>query len=207
MARRDTRQSLAARRRLLFVALQASLCELLQDDDAVYHGYAGHLLLPGVAHVVRTRIVAPRPQRVQMAMDREALTRNDASRKIDQVDHERSRWTQAIFGVRWDDPLLFDVVLNLECMSLDEAADIVVHTTKLPRFQATAASRTKMADVHLAASVAAALLGDATLAKLPVEIQAERGVVKLLGIGPGAIDGATTIARQVEGVKLVVAGS
>jgi osmotically-inducible protein OsmY len=55
--------------------------------------------------------------------------------------------------------------------------------------------------------VAATLLADPELAKLPVEVLAERGVVKIFGIGPPAIDHAVELARAVQGVRSVVVGS
>jgi cytidylate kinase len=207
MASRDTRQTLAASRRLLFVALQCSLCELLEEDGAVYHGYAGHLLLPGVSHVLRVRIVAPRSQRIEMAMQREGLTRNAASRRIDEVDGERARWTQAFFGVRWDDPLLFDLVLNLEHMSLDEVAATVVEATTLGRFQATEDSRQRLADLCLASRVAAKLHAAPELPSLSVEVVASAGAVRLTGVASSQVGAALALATAVDGVRSVQLGS
>jgi cytidylate kinase len=207
MADRDTRQSVGAARRLLFVTMQSALCELLQEDGVIYHGNAGHLLLPGVSHVLRVRIVAPRGMRIEMAMQREGLTRTAASRKIDQVDGERARWTQAFFDARWGDPLLFDIVFNLEQLSVDEAAATVVQATKLNRFQATPESRQKLADLWLASRVAAALHAEPKLATLSVEVSAASGVVKLLGVGANRCEAAVALAGRVEGVKAVQLGS
>jgi cytidylate kinase len=144
---RQDRASVGERRRQLFTAVRASLCELVKDDNVVYHGYAGHLLLPGVSHVVRVRLIAPRPKRIEMAMARETLSRADASRKIDQVDGERARWTQAFFGVNWGDPLLFDIVINLENVGIDEATELLEAIAKLPRFRATEESLASMREL------------------------------------------------------------
>jgi cytidylate kinase len=208
MAQREGRVSVAEQRRHLFAAVQDSLCELVRDDDVAYHGYAGHQLLLGVSHVLRVRLVAPRARRIELAMQRLGINKTDASRHIDQVDNERVRWTQNVFGVRWDDPLLFDLVLNLDAMSLDEIADIVSYVARLPRFQATAESRQRLADVHLGASVAARLLSDATLGRLPVQVSAEGGNVRIVGVtGESQAKLAEEMARALEGVVSVQLGA
>jgi cytidylate kinase len=201
ISERRNRLSLGERRRQLFIVLQASLCELVKDDNVTYHGYAGQLLLPGVSHVVRVRLIGPRLQRVEMAMEREGFTRAQASRKIDQVDSERARWTQSFFGVDWGDPLLFDMVLNLENMSLAEIADLVTHAAALPRFRTTDASLKKIHDLALASRVAARLVSNPATSSLVVDVVADDGVVKLGGMtAKGDIDLVSQVVQKIEGV-------
>jgi cytidylate kinase len=50
-------------RRIYVSVAQATLCHLVQSDNVVYHGHAGHLLLRGVGHVLRVRIIMPMNQR------------------------------------------------------------------------------------------------------------------------------------------------
>jgi cytidylate kinase len=200
---RRSRQSFGERRRQLLVAVQASLCDLLAGDDAVYHGQAGHLLLPGVSHVVRVRLIAPRARRIELATAREHLTRAEAGHKIDLVDSERARWTQCFFGVCWDNPLLFDLVVNLECLTLDDAATIVVTTARLPRFQATEASRQRMADLALASHVATRLGSHPATASLPFEVQAASGVVRVAGMGRTDLEWLIEALQKIEGVRTV----
>src|SRR5258705_4933066 len=53
-----------AETRRCILALQAVLYEFAQADNVVLIGGGGQWLLPGVPHALRTRIVAPLPERV-----------------------------------------------------------------------------------------------------------------------------------------------
>jgi len=198
---RRSRIALGQRRRRLFYALQASLCELLQPDNTVYHGQAGHLLLPGVAHVLRARIIAPRSMRVEMATQREGLSRIEASKKIDIVDSARHRWIQTFFGANWGDPVLFDLVLNLEQQRVEEVAEILVYATSRPSFQATAASLRTLRDLCLSSRVLALLATHPDTQATEIEIDVKDGVVGLLGhLADVEVERVTSVALQVDGV-------
>jgi hypothetical protein len=51
-------------RYMYLTIIQAALCEEVSSGNAVYHGNAGHLLLHGVSHVLRARIIAPMKVRI-----------------------------------------------------------------------------------------------------------------------------------------------
>jgi len=179
---RKTRVSIGERRRQLFIAVQAALTELVRQDKVVYTGLSGHLLLPEISHVLRVRLIAPRAKRIELCMEAEGLDRVAAGRKIDQVDSERGRWTQSFFGVAWGEPLLFDLVINLEYLTVDDAAEIAIHAASLERFRTTPESQQRMDDLALASQVAARLNSDPATASFALDVRAEGGVVKLLGI-------------------------
>jgi cytidylate kinase len=190
--------------RRLLTALQATLCALVSDDNAVYHGHSGHLFLPGVAHVLRVRLIAPRAKRVEMACQREGLSWQAASTKIDQVDAERARWTLFFYGVQWGDPGLYDVTLNLERMSPADAADLVAGMARSPLFKATPESLRQLRDVALASLVKTRLLFDPVMSVADVEVEANAGQVRLVGLGEGRLaTWATEQVRQIPGVVAV----
>jgi len=189
-------------RRRLLIAVQAALCDLVKDGEVVYHGQMGHLLLPDISHVLRIRLIAPRSRRMDMAMDLEQLNRFEAGSRIDRVDAERSRWTQFVFGTNWADPSRYDMVLNLECMSVQEAADVVVTAASRPCFQPTAASRQELADLTLAARVRAMLIADQATAELEIKVEVHQGEVRLWGLADSeALQQMTASIGEVEGVR------
>ena len=169
-------------RRRLFTSIQAALCELLRGDRVVYHGQAGHLLLPDVGHVVRVRLIAPRVKRIEMAMEREGINPQQASVKIDQVDAERARWTEFVFGANWADPSLYDLLLNLERMSLGSAAEMVCRAVALPDFQTNDESRARMDALSIKSAVLARLLNDPATSDLDLKVEADRGEAVIYGL-------------------------
>ena len=205
-ASKDRRLSLGRRRRQLLLALQASLCQLLESGNVVYHGLVGHLVLPGVPQVLRVRLIAPHALRVKLAQEREGLSHFEAVRRVDQVDSERQRWTQSFFGVSWSDPSLFDLVLNLERISVDEAAELAASATKLPAFRFDRAARKELLDLGLRSRVRAHLMAHPETAHLEVEVDAdgEQGLVILEGMLADEDQRlAEKVARQIADVRRV----
>lgn len=189
-------------RRRLLIAVQAALCDLVKDGEVVYHGQMGHLLLPQITHVLRIRLIAPRARRMELAMDRESIDRYQAGRRIDRVDAERSRWTQFVFGTNWADPSRYDMVLNLENMSVEEAADVVVAAASLPSFQPTEASRMQLSDLTVTARVRAKLMADPTTADLELKVEVLEGKVQLWGLADPVL--GERVTAQISAVEDVL---
>ena len=190
--------------RRVLTAMQASLCELIGEDDAVYHGNVGHLFFPGVFHVLSVRLIAPRAARVELCMEREHLNEFEASRRIDQVDAERARWARYFYGVDVADPSLYDMVFNLEAASLDDACECVAYTAKLPSFTASDKSRKRLKDLTLASRVRAKLLLDPSTHDLDVHVEADCGRVRLSGlVSQEHYEQVTAAVRGLPGVSKI----
>src|SRR5579875_2310135 len=145
-------------KRYLYLALvQAALTEEVRSGRAVYHGLAGHLLLKGAQAVLRTRIIAPLEFRVGMVQKRLKYSRSDAVAYIEKVDQERRKWTQLLYGVDWGDPSLYDIVINLEHIDIEQACRIICSMAGEKRFEFTADCRQQMDDLALASRVRADL--------------------------------------------------
>jgi cytidylate kinase len=98
--------------------IRAVLCKEAKDDRMVYHGLVGHLLFRGLPHVLRVRVIANMEFRINGAMDRRHLSREEATQFIKKVDDKRSKWTKFLYGVDWRDPSLYDLVVNLDHINL-----------------------------------------------------------------------------------------
>ncbi len=161
--------------------IQAALTEEVRQGNAIYHGNAGHMLLRGVSHVVRTRIIAPPEFRLSMVEDRLKVGHGEALAYIHRMDSDRKKWTHYLYGVDWGDPTLYDVVLNLEYMDIDEACDIVAAAVKQKCFEQTPESQTAMEDLALASKIRANLAINPSTANLEVEVVAHGGAVAING--------------------------
>ncbi len=90
----------------------------------IYHGLAGHLLFGTGPHILRTRIIAPLAFRIAQVQDRLQCNREEAVAYIEKMDEDRRKWTQLLYGVDWEDASLYDVVVNLEQMNIEEACAV-----------------------------------------------------------------------------------
>jgi cytidylate kinase len=185
--------------------VRATLCEQAKADNLVYHGYLGHRLLPGISHVIAVRVIADRECRVRAAMQQGRLAHDKALAYVEKVDRERREWTRFLFGVDWDDPRLYDAVLNLSRLSLETASETVVDLSRCKAFQATAASLNAMQNLTLQSRVAAALAMDFRTRDTEVEVTAADGLVTITGTTrwPEVEQAVPEVVRRVEGVKEV----
>ena len=158
-------------KKYVYLALiQAALTEEVRTGKAVYHGNAGHLLLKGSPHVLRIRIIAPLEFRLQMAQDRLKLSRNEAIAYIHQMDQDRRKWTQYLYGVDWGDPALYDVVLNLEHMNIREACTGISTLVRQRCFEFTPEDQAAMDDLALASRVRADLAVNGPTSHLELDV-------------------------------------
>jgi cytidylate kinase len=172
-------ESLTSNRRLYVVAVQAALAEHLDKGNLVYHGHAGHLLLKGLPTVLRVRLIAPLEMRVRSVMEQQRLNREAAVEYITRVDHERIRWTQFIYGVDWSDPSLYDLVINLENMSMQTACATIVAVVGQPDFALTDTARKAIADFQLTCRVKLALATNALTRELDLDLKADDGTIEI----------------------------
>ena len=138
----------------------AALVRHAGDGKLVYHGHAGHLLLSGISHVLRVRVIADMEFRIKAAMEQMNFGREDAALYIDKVDKERNRWTRFLYGMEWDDAALYDVVLNLQRLSVEGACETVVRMVELDDFESTPESQRALEDLALESTVWVALAKD-----------------------------------------------
>ena len=138
---------------------QSAFTRAMQKDDVVYQGLAGHLLLKGVSHVLKVRIIADLTDRVENEMEREGIPMLEAKALILKDDEERRKWTQSLFGVDPWDNFLYDIILHIHKFTVDDAADFISRAAGLKQFKTTKKSQQKMDDLSLASQVKAALIG------------------------------------------------
>jgi cytidylate kinase len=199
-------ERLTKSRRLYLIFIQAAMCELAQQGQLVYHGQGGQQLLKGIGHVMKVRLIAPLEYRIKAAIEREGLTREAAISYIQQVDEERLRRMRYLFNVDWREAALYDVVLNLEHMSLETAADVVIYMGQHPEYQPTSATVKTLNDLTLSSQVKATLAAHPVTSGIDVEVRADDGTIWLTGlIDSGELEyEMIRIAQTVPGMKEVI---
>jgi len=169
------------KRYLHLTLARAALAEEVRSGKAVYHGLAGHLLLKGGHPILRTRIIAPMEFRVRMLQDRLKYSRNDAIAYIEKADQDRQKWTQYLFGVDWGDPTLYDIVINLEHIDLEEACRIISSIATERHCECSAECQQKLDDLALSTKVRADLAINRSTSDLEVEVVAQNGAITIHG--------------------------
>jgi cytidylate kinase len=175
---------LAWERKTYLATIQAALAGYAMSGDLVYHGHAGHLLLRDTPSILRVRIIAPLAMRIKAVVEREKITAEEARAYIWKVDEEWVRWTRFIYGVDWRDPSLYDLVINLEHVSVDMASISILEVARQPEFESTPQVKEQLADLALGCRVKLALAVDPASKDLDLEVVASKGAVKVSGKCP-----------------------
>ena len=185
--------------------VRTALLERASGGDFVYHGYAGHLLLSGIAHVLRVRVIASDAYRVETAMHDFQMSEKEATRYVKKLDVQLRKWTEFLYGVDWQDPSLYDVVLNVDRVGVEGTADTIVHMTELPPFQPNEESRKALDDLLLSSTVWSALTGDPRTRSANVRVAADGADVLITGSADNAkaLDAISEVAGGVLGVARV----
>ena len=186
--------------------IRAELAKEAKDENIVYHGHAGHLLLRDVPHVIKVRVIASMDFRIKAAMKRRNLTEKEAIAFIKKVDADREKWTRFLYHADIHDPSLYDLIINLEHITVNGACEVVCKVAELPEFQPSAESKKKMEGILLATEVRAAIASDRAITDDGVEIEADEGVVTISGTVHSLEDAdrIRTLVRQLPGVKDIV---
>jgi cytidylate kinase len=178
----------------------AYLCEKAMQGPLVYHGRTGHLLLRGVSHVMRVRVIADDEYRIKVTMRDLGLDREKARRYLAAVEDDRRTWVRSMYGVSWEDASQYDVTVSVERMTVENTAFALVGMAQLPEFQITPASKRAMAELYLTARARLRLARDARTAHVDFRVRSNAGVVTVTHL-PKDLDVADAVPRVLAGLE------
>jgi cytidylate kinase len=151
--------------------------------NVVLRGWGATCLLHEVPHVVTVRITRPFDKRVGWLMDNVGTDDRDfAQAEVRRSDEAHASRMKELFGVTWGDPLLYDIVLNTERVSVESCAAQILALAARPEFQETDASRAKLQSLALDSAVQAALSENESTREVKIGVDSSNGMVVLKGI-------------------------
>ena len=121
--------------------IRTALLKHVAKDNVVYHGLFGHFFLQDIPHVLKVRIVADMDARVADEVRREAISETKAREILMRDDAERRKWALNLYGADWWDATLYDLVIHLKTITVDNAVDLLSNMVQLPEFQTTLESQ------------------------------------------------------------------
>lgn len=156
-----------------------ALLKHVKNDNVVYHGLAGHFLLKDIPHVLKVRIVADMDDRVREEMTREGISAEEALVTLKKDDEERRRWSLKVHGTDTWDSKLYDMVLHIGRLTVDDAVQILYETLQKPIFQTTAEGLAILNDLERAAKLQAKLVD--RYPNVTVKVEGETAYLKNVG--------------------------
>ena len=177
--------------------------EQANQGNVVLRGWGATCLLRPIPHVVNVRVTRSFHKRVEWLMHHlETDDRDFAETEIRRSDDAHAARIKQQFGVTWGDPLLYDLVLNTDRLTVPTCVELIRNLTTRPEFQESEESRKLLANLTLATRVRAALKDNASTQEVKITIEGRNGTIVLSGIVVNANERseAEKIASQVTGV-------
>ena len=126
------------------IFLQNALLEHIRKDNVVYYGIAGHFFLQHIPHILKVRIIAG----------------------MEEDDQERRRWILHAHGIDNVNPELYDMVLHVDNMDVDDIVDILADTATKPCYRITSESKRAIENLYLTTKIQATLMEKSLLARV-----------------------------------------
>ena len=138
--------------------IKSALLKRLKEDNIVYHGLAGHFFVKDVPHVLKVRILSDMEDRVRLEAERKNIDAEEARRILEKDDEERRKWSQRLYGIDTADPSLYDLVVHIKQLTVDDAVDLICDCVSKEQFKTTPESQRMIEDLALSADILKALM-------------------------------------------------
>lgn len=110
-----------------YVQLTQKVMQHLTDQgNVVLVGRGSQAFLVDRLDVLHVRIVAPREFRIQTVVERDGLSQDEAVRYLQKLDEQRRRYIKRHYGIKWNAPEHYHLIINTGQTGVNAAARIVV---------------------------------------------------------------------------------
>ena len=138
--------------------IKSALLNHLKQDNVVYHGLAGHFFVKNVPHALKVRVLADMEDRIRLEMERKGIDADKARRILEKDDEERRKWSQALYGIDTADSSLYDLVVHIKQLTVEDTVDMICGCVSKEQFKTTPESKRMIEDLALSAAIEKALI-------------------------------------------------
>jgi len=189
-------------RRFLHV-IQAVIYNFARRGDIVIVGRGGQILLRDLPGILHLRIVAPFSTRVRIIAEQEKIDEKQALRVIRRNDRDSAGFIRFFFDEDWEDPTLYDLIINMQKISTDMAVDMITSFARSPEIKiGEKIAEEKLIDLGLAQKIETVLLDLVGMNLRLIHTQVNHGVVVLKGsvLSGVELENCQRAVAAVEGV-------
>jgi len=164
------------------IYVRSTLLSIAKQDNIVYDGEAGQLFLRGIPHVLKLRIEASHDHKVKSILSQFNNDYQQASDYIKNIERQKKQWIKKVYNIDWTDPVLYDLWINSDTVSIDSISKLVSTTLEQDDFRITENSMKKLNNLSLECEIKAALVADDKIwSSQDISISTNNGVVTLRG--------------------------
>lgn len=111
-------------------AVRELMQEYVEKGSIIIVGRAGQVILRGVEGVLHARLYAPIDVRIERIAQRNHISIETARTQVEASDKYRQRYLRRFYHAHWDDPDLYDLMINTAHFSVVETASIIGEAVK-----------------------------------------------------------------------------
>ena len=138
--------------------------------------------------------------RVKPLMEEKGISKEAAIEKIKDMDYKRRLWTQFLYDAEIIDPIFFDLVLNLERITINDAIEMVVTEVAKEAFQPTRESLKALKDLHLVSIAKTYLMRSTKTKTLDLKVEADSSTGNVIVSGSLPPDANQTREADIQSV-------
>ena len=106
-------------------AISTLMHSVVDSGQMIIIGRAGQIILQDHPQVLHVKVIAPAELRSTRIARSEGISLENARARISASDKSRRSYLSRYYHVRWDDPELYDVMINTARLDPDQAACLV----------------------------------------------------------------------------------
>lgn len=119
------REEGGVRPEIVRTALRSVVREIARRDNAIIVGRGAGIILSNLRRVLKLRLVAPLEYRARHHARTIGMNLGEAEEQVQSSDSDRRNYIRRMFNVDWEDPTLYDVVINTARTDSDAAVQII----------------------------------------------------------------------------------
>jgi cytidylate kinase len=101
--------------------------EFAGKGNQIIVGRASQIILSDFPNVLRIRIIASKQTRIRNICKSKNVNFYAASAQIEQSDSFRANYLRKFYDVDWNDPSLYDVIINTDHVKIEAAVEWILH--------------------------------------------------------------------------------
>ncbi len=139
--------------------VQSVIYEVAKKGNALFFGKGSTILLRSFNCALHVLVIGSMDKRIQRVTETNHVTREVAEKMVQASDHEKRGFIRYAFDEAWPNPLLYDLTLNTDTLSIDTAVKIIVEAARAEEIKACGVEAVKvLGDFSVQRRIESALL-------------------------------------------------
>ena len=107
--------------------LENKLKNFIAEQPAIIFGLGAQIIFAHHTGALHVKVIASQEVRTNRIMQTHSLEKKDAERFLELTDRKHKRYIASLYGKDWADPVLYNLTLNTDYLSINEGASLIYY--------------------------------------------------------------------------------